>query len=576
MFFNSTINFFSYFLFLDKNSLQFVDCCCIINLDSHKDCVVLLKKGIIMENKKTEMSKEEMVRTITRNIHADRRKSEQNRADETDYYAKVIKKKSRKGRIIAIVVIILLLASVSGVYLYGMNKTNNKFLPNTVLNGQNVGGKTLKEVYDSIMKSDDAGVPEKITLLKYDGKQVDIDVDTIGYTDNIKQNVTDFYNKQNHYLWFVSLFKSDNFSFETEYSFDSGMIEDVVKRKIIDASADAAPKDATIEKSDVGFVVIKEVRGGKIDNKKKQNLFDFVHEAIANGETEIDLADVDCYEQPKVIAEQLTETCQKLNDLSSVELTFDFTYKKEVLKGSEFIDWISFDNVNKSEPFNVDKDKAMEYVEKLADKYDTYGKDRTFNSTSRGTITVTAGQGCYGWWIDQEKTRDAIVKAIKECKSVDVEPIYYVNPDSHYEYTANPEWRTENSDIGDTYIEVDLKKQHLWFYQNGKLKYQCDIVSGMPTPERNTPEGVYKLWIKEKNKVLKGSLSTGETWETPVDFWNNISTFGIGLHDATWHTSFGGTRYKKYGSHGCVNMPYKAAEYVYKNVPIGTPCVLYW
>ena len=98
----------------------------------------------------------------------------------------------------------------------------------------------------------------------------------------------------------------------------------------------------------------------------------------------------------------------------------------------------------------------------------------------------------------------------------------------------------------------------------------------MPTEERNTPGGVYKLWIKEKDKVLKGSLPSGETWETPVTFWNNISTFGIGLHDATWHTSFGGTRYKQYGSHGCINMPYKAAEYVYKNIPIGTPVVMYW
>lgn len=525
---------------------------------------------------KEHMTKEEMARVIAKNMNTNRRESNLHEASGTDYYAQAIEKKSGKGKIAATIIIVVILFLAAAFYLYGMNRTSGKFLPNTTLNGEDVGGKTLKQVYDSIMQSEEMGIPDKITLVRFDGKEVVIDVDSIGYTDNISKNVSDFYGKQNHYLWFFSLVNGDSFNFKPEYSFDTDKIDDVVRRKIIDASAQLVPKNATIENSDSGFVVVKEVKGGKIDSDKENNLLKYIHECIADGETRIDLSEVDCYEQPEITAEQLAETCQKLNDLTAVELTFDFTYTKEVLKGSEFMDWITFDDLKKGETFKVDEDKAMKYVEKLADKYDTYGKNRTFKSTSRGIITVAAGQGCYGWWIDQQKTCDAIVKAIKECKSADVEPIYYVNPDSHYEYTCNPEWRTAKSDIGNTYMEVDLKKQHFWYYKDGKLKYQCDIVSGMPTEERNTPEGVYKLWIKEKNKTLKGSLSTGETWVTPVTYWNNISTFGIGLHDATWHTSFGGTRYKQYGSHGCINMPYEAAEYVYKNIPMGTPCVMYW
>ena len=76
--------------------------------------------------------------------------------------------------------------------------------------------------------------------------------------------------------------------------------------------------------------------------------------------------------------------------------------------------------------------------------------------------------------------------------------------------------------------------------------------------------------------MLSGSTSAGETWSTPVTFWNNISTFGVGLHDATWHTSFGGSRYVNYGSHGCINMPYDAAKYVYDNIELNTPVIMYW
>ena len=61
-----------------------------------------------------------------------------------------------------------------------------------------------------------------------------------------------------------------------------------------------------------------------------------------------------------------------------------------------------------------------------------------------------------------------------------------------------------------------------------------------------------------------------------MTYWNNISTFGVVLHGSTWRSAFGGKVYVYNGSHGCINMPYKAAEFVYNNVPIGTPVFMYW
>ena len=65
----------------------------------------------------------------------------------------------------------------------------------------------------------------------------------------------------------------------------------------------------------------------------------------------------------------------------------------------------------------------MAYVEDLADKYDTYGKDREFKTTKRGTITISEGQGCYGWWIDQQKTCDLIVDLVEKGESAETEPV---------------------------------------------------------------------------------------------------------------------------------------------------------
>lgn len=484
------------------------------------------------------------------------------------------KSKVKTAGIISVSVLIVAAAAVTGVYFYGMNKVDGKFLANTTINGIDVSGRTEKEAYELVLQ--DSVIPENITLIKMDGTDLTISLDKIDYKDNIKVTISQYFSQQNHYTWFRNLWSKTEYNFDSAFTYDKDKLNSEIKRKVLDSPGTTEPEDAYIEKTDDGFVLVEEVQGDKFDEDKLDSLYEYVDECVDSGLYTIDLSGIDCYEKPEVVSEDLEEQLEQLNSLYDIEINYDFTYTTETLTGSEIIDWITFENEDPADGYTVDEDKAMEYVEELAEKYDTYGKDRKFNSTSRGEITVEEGEGCYGWWIDQQKTCDQLVELIEEGSSADVEPIYYKNPYSSYEYVCNPEWRTAESDIGDTYCEVDLAMQHFWYYKDGKLEYECDIVSGLPTEERNTPGGVYKLWLKEKNKVLKGSLSTGETWETPVTFWNNISTFGVGLHDATWHSYFGGNRYKTNGSHGCINMPYDAAEYVYENIEIGTPVVMYW
>lgn len=489
------------------------------------------------------------------------------------------KKKKKKSAAKALgitmgAVVIAAAAVVTGLYFHGMNNAKGKFLENTYINGVDVSGKTQKEAYDLVVEN--SVIPDKITLTKLDGSEITIPFSTIGYKDNVQVTVSQFYSQQNHYTWFKNKFKQTDFDFSSAFSYDKDKLKEAIRRKVIEAPGTTEPQDAYIKKEDDSFVIIKEVKGDKVDADKLDLLYDYVVGFVESGDYDVDLSKVNCYQDPDVLSEDLEGQLDKLNSLYDMEITYDFNYTTETLKGSEILDWITFDKDDPASGYTVDEAKAMEYVEKLAEKYDTYGKDRKFKSTSRGDITVKAGEGCYGWWIYQDKTCEQLVEIIEEGSSANIEPIYYKNPDSAYEYVCNPEWRTAESDIGSTYCEVDLKKQHFWYYKNGKLEYECDIVSGMPTAERNTPGGVYKVWYKEKDKVLKGSLSTGETWNTPVTYWNNISTFGIGLHDATWHSYFGGDRYKYAGSHGCINMPFDAAKFVYEKVELGTPVVMYW
>ncbi|MBK5242734.1 MAG: L,D-transpeptidase [Clostridium sp.] len=57
----------------------------------------------------------------------------------------------------------------------------------------------------------------------------------------------------------------------------------------------------------------------------------------------------------------------------------------------------------------------------------------------------------------------------------------------------------EANDLGNTYVEINLTTQHLWFYKNGKLITDGDVVTGMATKDCETPTGIYKLKYKSKD-----------------------------------------------------------------------------
>ena len=143
---------------------------------------------------------------------------------------------------------------------------------------------------------------------------------------------------------------------------------------------------------------------------------------------------------------------------------------------------------------------------------------------------------------------------------------------------SSREVTTENNGFGDTYIEIDLSNQHLWYYIDGELYVQSDIVSGTYyTASRRTPAGIFLLTYKQRDKVLRGQQKEDGTYEyeSPVSFWMPFNG-GIGLHDATWRGSFGGSIYKYSGSHGCINMPYNSVKELFSKVSKGTPIIAYY
>ena len=464
--------------------------------------------------------------------------------------------------------ILAALVAVLGIS-YGVGRAyySKRFLADTFINGVDVSGMTYEEAVKAL-KADK--IPEELTVTAIDGKKFVISPKDFGYKRSASGEVKKLYDGVNRSTWFTGYAGRTDFTFDDEATYDKALLDEQLNAQDWGSTSTT---DARLELTDDGYEIVKEVQGNKVTDMAK--LEQAVTDALGKGEFEVELgAGTGCYTLPAITSDTFTDQCEALNKVFNLSITYDFDYTTETITGKTLLSMIDMDDMGN---YAVNEKAVEDYVDKLAEKYDTYDTKRTFNSTLQGKVTVDPSEDAlYGWWIWKDATVEQLVGLLEEGKSVDgIDPIYY--SDGPFEYTGVESARSAKDDIGKTYIEVDLTNQQMWYYKDGKEEYTCYIVSGQTTSlARTTLEGVYKLWSKETNKRMKDRNADGEEWDTTCNYWNNISLCGIGMHDSTWRGAFGGTIYQWNGSHGCINMPYEGAQYIYENVELGTPVVMFY
>ncbi len=461
------------------------------------------------------------------------------------------KKLTRKqqGLVIVGVIFLTLLTIYLGVAVY----FSSHFLFRTTINGVQASTKNVKSV-------------ERLISQEIDQYQIKIEPrngesETIKGTDIKLRPVFDGMlevelREQNHFAWPVALFRDTVIEVETMVNYEKEKLREHVKKlEIMDESQMQKAENAMISKYSKkdGYTIIPEEEGTVVEEEK---FFEVLEDAILNLKDSISMVDEDCYVRPEYTkeSEEMIKLAETMNKYIKTSVTYDFGDSQEVLDGKTIHQWVSVDE--KKHTASLSQEKIEEYVAKLADTYNTAGKAKSLKSSYGPDIMVNGGD--YGWKIDQEKEAEALKKHIKKGETVTKEP----------EYSQTAGSRSGN-DYGDTYVEVNLTAQHLYYYKNGSLIVETDFVSGNDAKGWSTPVGAYGLYYKQLDKTLRG-----EDYATPVSFWMPFNG-GVGFHDATWRRDFGGNYYKRNGSHGCVNMPYNAAKTLYDNIEAGCPVLVY-
>ena len=77
--------------------------------------------------------------------------------------------------------------------------------------------------------------------------------------------------------------------------------------------------------------------------------------------------------------------------------------------------------------------------------------------------------------------------------------------------------RSGTDDLAGTYVEVSISAQHMWYYINGALFIESDVVTGDATLGQDTATGVFPLAFKESPATLRGG--EGKNKYTKVQYW---------------------------------------------------------
>ena len=432
------------------------------------------------------------------------------------------------------------------------------FMFYTKINGTDFSMKNVRQV-EAYMEQQVADYV--LTLKESDGDVEKIDGQDISLTYIPGEELKKYVEEQNNFLWITSLWDHPEIEASVGVKYDKTKFsEEIAALQCLKKENQTVSVNAHPEFKETQFEVVPEVVGTQIDTEKFNEQ---IKKALDGFQPELDLLKSGCYILPKFVSdsEEVIKAAENMNSYLGAEITYDFNPNTELVDSAVIAKWITV-NDNMEVTFN---EKAVkEYIEGLAEKYNTRGKPRKFTTANGNTVTVEGG--VYGWKIDQKEEYKLLTANIEKGEKVKREPAYAHRAASH-----------GAMDVGDTYAEVDLSNQKAYFIKDGQVVLSSDVVTGNPNRGNATPQGTYTLTYKTRNAVLRGDRKPDGTYsyETPVAYWMPFNG-GIGFHDATWQSSFGGSRYKSHGSHGCINMPKQKAKEMYDLISDGTPVICHY
>ncbi|QEH67052.1 L,D-transpeptidase family protein [Cellulosilyticum sp. WCF-2] len=443
------------------------------------------------------------------------------------------------------------IGGLSILYIVGVVYFTSHFYWGTQINGIKVGGSSLEK---AIIKVEAMSNHYILELRERHGQLELIKGSDIDLFYQMSNGITEVKENQSSWSWPWHIFEATNLKVTKEISYNPQLLQDKVNTlTCLTNQYIRKPVDASIKYIDGSYQIIEGDKGNTVDSIALNMA---ISKAIKAEDKILDLDKESCYKKALYNKEskKLIDLKDELNYYLKAQITYDFGDKQEVIDQTQISSWLS---VNEQMQVVVDEEAIADYIIGLAYSYDTLGQERYFTTSTGKRVKVTGGD--YGWKLNVQDEIGEVIELIKQGNPVKRVPIY-----------TQSALKPGKNDIGSTYVEINLSRQYIWFYKEGKLVVKSDVVTGNLKKHYDTPEGTYTLDYKSANVVLRGP-----GYAVPVKYWMPFNG-GIGLHDASWRNTFGSEIYRTNGSHGCVNLPTKVAEDIFANIESGIPVICYF
>lgn len=472
-------------------------------------------------------------------------------------------KKTRIALVIALSLVLLAVIALGGVSVY----YRSAFLPGTVINGYDCGGVSEAGAAEFLLgtaKSHTAQLRDAqgdaVVALPLEGF-----VDTDGFTAALEE----YFDAQHAEAGLFGWMTKGERSLETDvYAVsDTAAASELLSRVLYDETPRQAPVDARIVLGEDGYTV---------DPGSKGNLVNLANcvSAIAEQLPAVrDLREESPVIEAKnaVIRQNVTAESPELlaqraaiDAYLATEVTLDFQDGNTYTLTPQDIWRMSDVTLSDAEGQTVcapvpEKVKALS--DALADEYALDGVYAKFHNAEKTRPYIYYRVGDTGWILDRDALASDIAAALETETDATVTPSYDT---SWY-------WKQEYwfYNFTDTFVEISLDNQYMWYYVDGKLLVETPVVTGNIAAGDDTRRGCFRIASMTTDTYL-----VGPTWNDHVEYWMPFDD-QIGLHDSSWRTEYGGDIYLTDGSHGCVNTPLDAIATIYNNITVGTLVVVY-
>lgn len=480
-----------------------------------------------------------------------------------------------RGARIASMLAGVVIAALAVVYCVGCIYFYQRFWPNTYIGDANVSSMAASDAKTALEQA------SKTRTVTVSGQGVSFTLtgENAGLTLNVDTAVSNALAETASWEWPVQVVRAHDASDVLSTSFDTDLLRSTIEAQLQAFNSMASdPTDAFLyfDGNTQSYQINPGSMGTKLD---VDSVMQTVMDALTNKQDHAALTSANLVQQNvRGDDERLLAAQQQAN--SYLGCNYSLTVQGNVVAtvdASVVQAWVT---VNDDYSVTLDEGQLTAWFEVLEDQVDTINQTRYYTRPNDGKeITVTnSGNNNYGWNSDGatllQMIKDAVYNGTQGSDEVP------------FKQTAAV-WVQNGADWGNTYIDIDLSEQHVYYFVDGEVVWESNCMTGLANTH-DTPPGVYQINsnMRTNTKLIAVDIdpTTGKPeYEVEVKYWMPFIGDLYALHDNPGRdddqSAYGGDYYTTQGSHGCVNLPTSWAGSLYSmlsNGGVGTPVVVHW